>query len=241
LPKRAAACLILLGLLGMLTCSVLHTKEELGRGFKIGPLNIEKREEIDFGDETCRFVSTVDAYHRDLHRLRRHIATQKGVPLSELTDATYPSQGQYRHRFSSTGHLLVSDLPGVPHPIPLLLRMGEKHWEDLLAKQSRTLGEAVREYTRRYGRRPPKGFDVWWEFAMENQLVLPDEYDRINLDLAPFFALPKAEMKRRMQMVEDMKETFTLAVRDGKVVVQIKDSGGLKWGGTRPRANDAAM
>jgi hypothetical protein len=29
-------------------------------------------------------------------------------------------------------------------------------------------------------------------------------------------------------------------VQDGEVSIQIKDQGGLKWGGTRPRANDAA-
>jgi hypothetical protein len=56
---------------------------------------------------------------------------------------------------------------------------------------------------------------------MIHNLVLPDEYDRINLDLAPFFALPKAEMKRRMEMVENMKETFTLIIREGRVEIQV--------------------
>jgi len=50
---------------------------------------------------------------------------------------------------------------------------------------------------------------------------LPDEYDRINLDLAPFFALPKEEMRRRMAMVEHMVETFTLIVRNGNVDIQV--------------------
>lgn len=102
---------------------------------------------------------------------------------------------------------------------------------------------------------------------MANDLVLPDEYDRINLDLAPFFALPRKEMKRRMQMLEDMPETFTLVVKNGEVEVQasliqewqkaqthcagaigylaiadsqIKDDGGLEWEGTMPRANGTA-
>jgi beta-1,2-xylosyltransferase len=56
---------------------------------------------------------------------------------------------------------------------------------------------------------------------MYNDLVLPDEYDRINLDLAPFFALPKGEMKRRMGMVEGMKETFTLVIENGRVEIQV--------------------
>ena len=75
---------------------------------------------------------------------------------------------------------------------------------------------------------------------MAHNLVLPDEYDRINLDLAPFFALPKGEMKRRMKMVEEMPETFTLVVKDGRVNVQILDDGGLKWDGTLPRAKETA-
>ena len=56
---------------------------------------------------------------------------------------------------------------------------------------------------------------------MSHNLVLPDEYDRINLDLAPFFALPKAEMRRRMAMVENMPETFTLVVKDGNITIQV--------------------
>jgi hypothetical protein len=34
--------------------------------------------------------------------------------------------------------------------------------ETKLARQSRTLEEAVREYKRRHGRNPPKGFDKWY-------------------------------------------------------------------------------
>lgn len=80
----------------------------------------------------------------------------------------------------------------------------------------------------------------WWDFAMERELVLPDEYDRINLDLAPFWALPKDEIQKRLQWVEDMPEVFILDVKNGKVKVEIKDPGGLKWKGTKPRANDIA-
>jgi hypothetical protein len=146
----------------------------------------------------------------------------------------------YHHLYSSTGHLLISDREDAPHPIPTLLGLGEKRWEELLSRQSTTLEEAVQEYTRRYGRNPPKGFDVWWDYAMLNNLVLPDEYDRINLDLAPFFALPREEMRRRMEMVEMMKETFTIIITNGSVDIEILDPGGLEWGGTMPRARGTA-
>lgn len=135
---------------------------------------------------------------------------------------------------------MLNNNPDAPHPIPLLLALGEKRWEELLARQSRTLGEAVREYERRYGRRPPKGFDVWWDFVATHEMVLPDEYDRINLDLAPFWALPKSEMRKRLTSVHLMKETFTLAVEDGRVDIEMRDKSGLEWGGTWSRALDAA-
>ena len=67
-----------------------------------------------------------------------------------------------------------------------------------------------------------KGFDLWWDYARLTELVLPDEYDRINLDLAPFFALPREEMKRRMSLVEDMPETFTLVIQNGKVTTEVR-------------------
>lgn len=57
---------------------------------------------------------------------------------------------------------------------------------------------------------------------MQHNLVLPDEYDRINLDLAPFLALPKSEMMRRMEMVDNMAETFTLVVRNGSVDIEVR-------------------
>jgi beta-1,2-xylosyltransferase len=186
------------------------------------------------GDGKCQFWSTMDAYRRDLARLR---AMSDSNSTGHLHVDSHKHHG---HMYSSTGHLLISDRPDAPHPIPTLIALGEKRWEEVLARQSRTLEEAVLEYTRRYGRNPPKGFDLWWDYAMLHDLVLPDEYDRINLDLAPFFALPRAEMRRRTEMVEQMKETFTLNVTDGEVSIQILDEGGLDYGGTMPRAQGTA-
>lgn len=210
-------------------------------------------------EEQCQFVSPVEAYQRDLARLRSlHSGTDY---LANLTDSIPQNHSlpHHHHQYSNTGHLLISDSPGAPHPIPLLLALGEKRWEEALSRQSRTLSDAVSEYIRRYGRRPPKGFDLWWDFATAHDLVLPDEYDRINLDLAPFFALPKAEMKRRMELVEGMGETFTLIIEDGQVRIQVSGSGlgvssvgyaekcqlldksGLGWDGTKPRAKQMAQ
>ncbi|KAK8858698.1 hypothetical protein IAR55_002927 [Kwoniella newhampshirensis] len=252
-PKRALAYLCLLGVLGLAVKILSRVGKEglLDGGLRVGRLiwyQNQRHVDESIDDGLCRFVSPVDAYQRDLKRLRTlHSSSPHHDPLSHphpphnlTSHNSHAHTRSHHHTYSPTGHLLVSSDPEAPHPIPLLLDLGEKRWEELLSRQSRTLSEAVREYTSRYGRRPPKGFDVWWEFAMLHNLVLPDEYDRINLDLAPFFALPTEEMKRRMQMVEDMAETFTLVIEDGKVDIQIKDPGGLEWGGTLPRAADTA-
>jgi hypothetical protein len=61
------------------------------------------------------------------------------------------------------------------HPIEELMAQGKTRWEDLLRRQSRTLEQAVREYKRRYGRLPPKGFDLWWAFCQENDVKIVDD------------------------------------------------------------------
>lgn len=60
-----------------------------------------------------------------------------------------------------------------------------------------------------------------WDFAVKNSLLLPDEYDRIHLDLAPFWALPRAEMRQRVREAMDLKETFVLVVENGTVSVEV--------------------
>jgi hypothetical protein len=59
---------------------------------------------------------------------------------------------------------------------------------------------------------------------MANDVVLPDEYDRIHLDLAPFFALPRDEMHKRVEEVQDLPETYTLKIRRGRVSIDVRRS-----------------
>lgn len=49
----------------------------------------------------------------------------------------------------------------IRHPIFDLMDRAEKKWESMVRRQSTSLEEAVREYEKRYRRRPPKGFDRW--------------------------------------------------------------------------------
>lgn len=51
----------------------------------------------------------------------------------------------------------VHEVPSQPHPIHLLMDRARRDWDKKVARQSKTLREAVEEYEHRYGRRPPKG------------------------------------------------------------------------------------
>lgn len=83
------------------------------------------------------------------------------------------------------------------HPIPRLMADAEDKFRALLGKQSRTLSAAVKEYKRRYGRKPPRGFDDWWEFTQENNVKMVDEYDGLMEDLAPFWEMSGEELRDR--------------------------------------------
>jgi len=55
---------------------------------------------------------------------------------------------------SEQGLLYLNSSANARHPIPELLAQSNRLWEDKLAKQSRTLREAVTEYERRYSQHP---------------------------------------------------------------------------------------
>ncbi|GAA6038222.1 hypothetical protein JCM8097_005801 [Rhodosporidiobolus ruineniae] len=145
-------------------------------------------------------------------------------------DAASPSSGNLTRR------ALADDLTDDPsslsskpapadrlHPIAHLIARAEEEWDDMLRRQSQTLEQAVAEYQRRYGRKPPAGFDAWWRYAMENRVVLVDEYDQIHSDLEPFFSLPPSELRRRAQQLQTDSSlpwhahSFGVEFRDGAV------------------------
>jgi hypothetical protein len=77
----------------------------------------------------------------------------------------------------------------------------EDRFNSKVKRQSKTFGAAVKEYRRRYGRDPPKGFDDWWEFAQQWNVVMVDEYDVLMRDLEPFRRLSGQEFRRRAREV----------------------------------------
>lgn len=83
------------------------------------------------------------------------------------TSHSHPVQSINGRHPVKNGLLYVDlSLPAAKHPIYQLIDDAKKEWDAKVAKQSKTLGEAVKEYGKRNkGRKPPKGFDKWWEYV----------------------------------------------------------------------------
>lgn len=117
-----------------------------------------------------------------------------------------PSFGQPVRRATA------ADVEHQPHPIHYLIREGKQAWKAKVARQSKTLKEAVAEYERRYWRRPPKGFDHWFEFAKENEFVMIDEFDAMMDKVLPFLAVKPSTLAQRHEMIQFDKD-FWIQVR----------------------------
>lgn len=130
---------------------------------------------------------------------------------------------------------------GKTHPIPALMAEAKVKWKALKERQSTTFREAITEYVRRYGRRPPKGFDKWWDnsslvfsvvtsrsrrnweisdryaFAKANHVQLIDEFDIIDKDIALFRAFSPANFRSRVQyLIDTFDATWIISIKNGE-------------------------
>ncbi|EIW68082.1 hypothetical protein TREMEDRAFT_63970 [Tremella mesenterica DSM 1558] len=108
------------------------------------------------------------------------------------------------------------------HPIETLIELGKQRWETLLARQSKTLPQAVTEYTRRYNRAPPKGFEEWWQFCKRNKVRIVDDYDQINRDIEPFLALSPELFRRRLIIRRVDLSPTTESILSGERAVSVR-------------------
>jgi hypothetical protein len=106
------------------------------------------------------------------------------------------------------------------HPAAQLIQAAETEFHQTLDRQSKTLGQAVREYRRRNGIAPPPHFDKWFEFARRRNVVMIDEYDTINQMLLPFWALEPATIRSRIRHAIGHEDSamIAVAIRNGEVV-----------------------
>ncbi|ORY32933.1 hypothetical protein BCR39DRAFT_522439 [Naematelia encephala] len=207
----------------------------------LNPNSVERPAEFD-EDGACLFLSPFNALspaekrraqYLELEQVSSGIVKAKSPP-AEGTDA----DPDFDDEFSAASNATKGKPIGLTHPIIGLLRDGEKKWTDLVSGQSRTLQQAVQTYKERWNRNPPKGFDLWWQFAENSNVLLPDEYDAIMESLLPFYGLPIETMAERLKDAESIVETFTLVVHDGKVELQWNDDYSRdKWWASRPRAD----
>ncbi|ROT38434.1 hypothetical protein SODALDRAFT_339842 [Sodiomyces alkalinus F11] len=97
------------------------------------------------------------------------------------------------------------------HPIDTLIAEADTTFNQLLAKESKTVGAAAEAYRNRRGRHPPPGFDSWYHLAAEKRsLVIEDFFDQIYHDLEPFWALDPALMRKEAAAFDQF-----ITVRDG--------------------------
>ncbi|KAF7335723.1 CAP10 domain-containing protein [Mycena venus] len=129
--------------------------------------------------------------------------------------------------------------PEIPHPIPLLMDAAEARYRTKLARQSTSLPAAVAEYTRRYSRPPPHGFDKWYAFAKERDFVMIDEFDTVYEDLQPFWELAGggAEIRRRAALVGALPSIDLVRIRGGKAETIKGGDGRFKDSEVSARAN----
>ncbi|KAF9450825.1 glycosyltransferase family 90 protein [Macrolepiota fuliginosa MF-IS2] len=113
-----------------------------------------------------------------------------------------------KHNYRPDG-LLEVNYDG-PHPIFELMRRAERDWDEKLKRASKTLTDAVKEYRRRYKRDPPRGFDLWWEYVVEHNVQLPDEYDQIFHDLEPFWGLEPSDLFDIQAELEKHIDSYTI-------------------------------
>ncbi|KAI0074327.1 capsular associated protein [Panus rudis PR-1116 ss-1] len=115
------------------------------------------------------------------------------------------------------------------HPIPKLMSDAETRFRERLARQSKTLPDAVAEYKRRYGRDPPRGFDRWWQFAQDNGVLMTDEYDAVFEDLEPFWSISGRELRERASAAGHLPLIDLVRVRGGKSTAEnIRDGPGTE-------------
>lgn len=121
---------------------------------------------MEFDDDgNCLFLSPFDALSpREKERATALILERvsAGVVKSPK-EAMGGDDGEEIDRFGNmTEGNAGGSIEGMTHPILGLLRDGETKWNDMVAKQSKTLEQAVEVYKERWGRQPPKGFDKWY-------------------------------------------------------------------------------
>ncbi|KAG8687111.1 cap64-like protein [Ceratobasidium sp. 423] len=162
-----------------------------------------------FVDQVRRFriplgLLTLFIFSQILFRSQPHL--QPNIPVQKWT--------------TQIKALLTSSVPTpIEHPIPKLMLSAHRKYKGMLTRQSSTLEEAVKEYERRYGRAPPRGFDEWFQFVKENGCKIVDEYDGMVKDFEPFWQLEGVEFRRRAEQVGELASIDLVRIKNGNTTI----------------------
>ncbi|PNH69198.1 hypothetical protein VD0002_g1082 [Verticillium dahliae] len=97
------------------------------------------------------------------------------------------------------------------HPIDDLIKKAEATFDDMMAREARTVEDAAKAYRERRGRHPPPGFETWFNFAKKKRsIVVEDFFDQIHHDLEPFWGIEPYRIRKEAASYE-----MFITVRDG--------------------------
>ncbi|KAI6496281.1 hypothetical protein MCOR13_007061 [Pyricularia oryzae] len=110
--------------------------------------------------------------------------------------------------------------PTRTHPLQTMIsdvRVETDRWL-VHASTSDSLRVAVKEYRQRYdNREPPKGFDLWYAYAIEHKSPIVDYFDQIHRDLQPFWGLRPSQIRESIKKLELERDIVVIKVTDGQV------------------------
>lgn len=109
------------------------------------------------------------------------------------------------------------------HPIDVLM-LDARTQHESFAKQahlSKSLSEAVRHYQGRYNRRPPPRFDIWYQYATNRSSAVIDDFDNIQEDLLPFWAMSPADIRQDTWdiLANPGNDLGGIAIRNGRAEI----------------------
>lgn len=109
------------------------------------------------------------------------------------------------------------------HPVDMLISDATNRYNEYLnsATSSVNLSAAVDNYRIRYKRDPPPGFDHWYNYATLRDSVIIDDFDRINEDLSPYWALSPLEIRQRtwLAISNPWNDVASISIRQGKAEI----------------------
>jgi hypothetical protein len=109
------------------------------------------------------------------------------------------------------------------HPIDRLMWEADTHHEAYVAQASAStdLKNAVRNYRKRYSRHPPPGFDHWYKYATDRGSLIIDDFDSVDRDLLPYYALTPEDIRERtwLMIANPWNDASGISIRNGKAAI----------------------